>query len=126
MDANGLFELLDILGPAFSEGSLCLSVPLLAFLGCGVDLRKPGISMMLHTARSSHVSRFGGGAQCGHWGNGRGSDRLTGLRPPFLFGCCPSCEVELAAAAGLLFAGAEEPWSSSPTGEDPMDSSLSS
>jgi hypothetical protein len=74
VDANGLFELLDILGPAFSEGSLCLSVPLLAFLGCGVDLWSSDISMVLHTKHSFHVTPFGGGAQCGHWGKRRGSD----------------------------------------------------
>ena len=61
VDANGLFELLDILGPAFSEGSLCLSVPLLAFLGCGVDLWSSGISMVLHKTRFPSVQFRGRG-----------------------------------------------------------------
>lgn len=38
MDADGLFELLDVFGPAFSEGSLSLSVSLLSFFGCSIDL----------------------------------------------------------------------------------------
>jgi len=33
-------ELLDVLGSALSESGLCLSVPLLAFLGRCVDLEK--------------------------------------------------------------------------------------
>lgn len=38
MNPDRLFELLDVLCATFSEGGLCLSVPLLALLGCGVDL----------------------------------------------------------------------------------------
>lgn len=38
MDADGLFELLNVFGSAFSEGSLSLSVSLLSFFGRGIDL----------------------------------------------------------------------------------------
>lgn len=38
MDADGLFELLNVFGSAFSEGSLSLSVSLLSFFGCSIDL----------------------------------------------------------------------------------------
>jgi len=37
MDADGLFELLDVFGSAFSECSLSLSVSLLSFFGCSID-----------------------------------------------------------------------------------------
>lgn len=48
MDANGLFELFNVLGSAFAKGSLGLSVPLLAFLGGGIDLQGAGVSIRLH------------------------------------------------------------------------------
>lgn len=38
MDADGLFELLDVFGSAFSEGSLSLSVALFSFFGRSIDL----------------------------------------------------------------------------------------
>jgi hypothetical protein len=38
MGSDGLLELLDVLGPALSEGRLRLAVPLLPLLGRGVDL----------------------------------------------------------------------------------------
>lgn len=38
MDADGLFELLNVFGSALSEGSLSLSVSLLSFLRCGINL----------------------------------------------------------------------------------------
>lgn len=37
MDSNGLLKLLDVFGTALSEGSLGLPVPLLSFLGGGID-----------------------------------------------------------------------------------------
>lgn len=36
--ADSIFKLLDVLSPAFTECSLSLTVPLLPFLGRGVDL----------------------------------------------------------------------------------------
>ena len=36
--ANSIFKLLDVLSPALTERSLSLAVPLLPFLGCGIDL----------------------------------------------------------------------------------------
>lgn len=36
--ADGLLQLLDVLGPTLSESSLCLPIPLLPLLGCCVDL----------------------------------------------------------------------------------------
>lgn len=38
LDADGLFELLDVLGAPLSEGSLCLPVALLPLLGRGINL----------------------------------------------------------------------------------------
>lgn len=58
MDADGLLELLDVLGSAFSKGSLGLTVALLAFLRCSVDLSSTGISMVLHK-QSLSIFRFG-------------------------------------------------------------------
>ena len=36
--ADSIFKLLDVLSPAFTESSLSLTVPLLPFLGGGIDL----------------------------------------------------------------------------------------
>lgn len=38
MDADGLLQLLDVLGASLSEGCLGLTVALLALLGSGIDL----------------------------------------------------------------------------------------
>lgn len=44
---DGGFELFDVLGPAFSEGSLCLSIPLLAFLGGRIDLANVSVNELI-------------------------------------------------------------------------------
>ena len=40
MNADGFFQLLDVLCPAFSKGSLGLTVPLLPLLGSSINLRR--------------------------------------------------------------------------------------
>lgn len=100
LHTDRLLELLDVLGAAFSEGSLGLSVPLLPLLGSGIDLQ--------------HVS----GCDVVWQGRAVGTrTRRTGLRPPLRLGAC--------SGAGL--AVPTSPCSAdSPSGLEPKgDSSLS-
>ena len=67
VDTDGLLELLDVLGTALTEGSLGLSVSLLALLRSSINLFRVMLAMW---------------AADGHDFN----TRHTGLRPPFLLG----------------------------------------
>lgn len=61
---NGGFELFDVLGPAFAKRSLCLSIALLAFLRCRIDLAS---------------------CQCRQLDRRRKTLSLTGFLPPLRF-----------------------------------------
>lgn len=73
MNADGLLELLDVLGAALAKGSLGLAVPLLAFLRGCVDLgQHVGVSPVCLAASclaASALCRFGRGGVEGREAN---------------------------------------------------------
>ena len=82
MDADGFFQLLDVLSPAFSERGLRLTIPLLPLLRSSVDLWGWSVTI----AHGGGVARKGPRSRALIRSEAL-FHRRTGLRPPLRLGC---------------------------------------